>query len=75
MARKDPLDLAFRRVTVATVAFSEAADNLLTEAAVLETIAAQADADADYHRLRAAQARTEASTATQRATRIRELLG
>lgn len=75
MARKDPLDLAFRRVTVATAAFSEAADDLLTEVAVLESIAAEADDAAEYHRLRAAQARTEASTASKRATRIRELLG
>lgn len=75
MARKDPLNLAIARVGAATVAFTEAADNLLTEAAVLECIAAEADDAADAALLRAAAAQAQAHTAQQRAAKLRDLVG
>ena len=72
--KKDPLDLAARDVSVATVAFVEAADQLTTAAAVMESIAAQADEEATVQALRAGTARAQAADAKRRAAKLRELV-
>lgn len=72
--RKDPMTKAETAVSVATVAFTEAADQLELAAAELVSIAIDADASANAQLQRAAAARTQADAARRKAFKIRDLL-
>lgn len=73
-SKKDPIILATTKVSVAKVAFTQAADQLEEASAHLVAIAAAADDEADRQALRAAAARSQAGEALRSAKKIRELL-